>query len=178
LIKNIVRHFMTITKHKWFVFRFCVKAGIPWRGVVHDLSKYSPTEFLESVKYYQGNRSPIDKCREVNGYSEAWLHHKGRNKHHYEYWYDIKANPQAAVIPYKYVVEMICDNMAAGKVYKGKNWTPSTQLEYWNRAKESPFINEKIKEMLTCVYTDISEKGIDAVISKKNLKELYEKYCK
>ena len=178
LIKNFVRHFMTITKHKWYVFHFCVKAGIPWQGLIHDLSKYSPTEFFESVKYYQGTRSPLDKSREVNGYSAAWLHHKGRNKHHYEYWYDRKANPPAPIIPYKYVVEMICDNLAAGKVYNGKKWTNSTQLEYWNRAKETPFVNDKIKEMLTAVYTEISEKGIDEVINKKNLKKLYDEYCK
>lgn len=177
VIKNVFKHFATITKHKWFVFKFCLKAGIPWRGLVHDLSKYSPTEFWESVKYYQGTRSPIDKCREVKGYSEAWLHHKGRNKHHCEYWYDRKSKPSAPIIPYVYVVEMICDNLAAGKIYKGKNWTNSSQLEYWNKAKDNPFINEKVREMLTRVYTDVSEKGIDAVITKANLRKLYKEYC-
>ena len=117
---NIIKHFITITKHKWLVLILCIKAGIPWRGIVHDLSKYSPTEFIESVKYYQGDHSPITECKKENGYSKAWLHHKGRNKHHYEYWYDREAPDQTPMIPYQYTVEMICDGLAAGIVYNGK----------------------------------------------------------
>ena len=83
-IKNIWKHFCLVNKHRWIVFKFSIKAGIPWRGLVHDLSKYSPTEFFESVKYYTGEKSPITVCRIQKGYSEAWLHHKGRNKHHIE----------------------------------------------------------------------------------------------
>ena len=55
LLKNVVKHFILITRHKWVVFKLCCKVGIPWRGLVHDLSKYSPTEFFESVRYYVGN---------------------------------------------------------------------------------------------------------------------------
>ena len=99
---NIIKHFITITKHKWLVLILCIKAGIPWRGIVHDLSKYSPTEFIESVKYYQGDHSPITECKKENGYSKAWLHHKGRNKHHYEYWYDREAPDQTPMIPVSY----------------------------------------------------------------------------
>ena len=40
------------------------------------------------AKYYQGNRSPNEIERREKGYSAAWLHHKGRNKHHLEYWID------------------------------------------------------------------------------------------
>ena len=85
LIKNIVKHFILITKHKYKVFILCTKAGIPVRGLLHDLSKYSPTEFFESVKYYNRKNSPIANCKKENGYSKAWLHHFGRNKHHHEY---------------------------------------------------------------------------------------------
>lgn len=87
-IINTFRHFKKVCTHKHWVFYYCCKVGIPFQGLVHDLSKFSPTEFWESVKYYQGTSSPIDACKKENGWSAAWMHHKGRNKHHYEYWQD------------------------------------------------------------------------------------------
>ena len=90
-LKNIVGHFMVITRHKWVVFKLCCKVGQPWRGLVHDLSKYSPTEFWEGVKYFNGKHSPITDAKKDKGYSQAWLHHKGRNKHHTDYWVDLSA---------------------------------------------------------------------------------------
>lgn len=87
-IINTFRHFKKVCTHKRWVFYYCCKVGIPFQGLMHDLSKFSPTEFLESVKYYQGTSSPIDACKKENGWSVAWMHHKGRNKHHYEYWQD------------------------------------------------------------------------------------------
>lgn len=113
--RKILLHFHMINKHRFFVFRLACRVGIPWRGLVHDLSKYSPTEFWESVKYYTGDHSPITNARNAKGYSEAFLHHKGRNKHHYEYWYDFDVD-QPLMIPYKYVKEIICDNLAARHV--------------------------------------------------------------
>ena len=177
MIKNAIKHLITITKHKWYVLILCIRAGIPIRGLIHDLSKYSPTEFFESIKYFQGTRSPITKCKELNGYSKAWLHHKGRNKHHYEYWYDYDAPVQKPIIPYKYTVEMICDNLAAGIVYNGKQWTNGTQLTYFDRVRKKERMNENIEKLLLDVYTQISEKGIKKVVKKKILKELYNKYC-
>ena len=178
MIINSLKHFILITKHKLIVLKLCIKAGIPWRGIVHDLSKYSLTEFWESVKYYNGNRSPIAVSKEKNGYSKAWLHHKGRNKHHCEYWYDNKAKNPTPIIPYKYTVEMICDTLAAGIVYNGKKWKKNTQLEYWNKEKNNQLMNEKNKDLLTEVYTLISIEGINKVIKPKRLKELYKKHCK
>ena len=90
-----------INKHRMLVFRFCLRAGIPFRGLVHDLSKYSLTEFIESVKYYNGKKGLISYCKKDIGYSKAWLHHKGRNKHHHEYWYDYSAPMAAPLMPYK-----------------------------------------------------------------------------
>ena len=107
MIKNIIGHTKTVAKHKWIVFKLACRAGIPWRGFVHDLSKFSPTEFGESVKYYVGVHSPITEAKKDKGYSEAWLHHKGRNKHHLEYWIDSDANPVVPVIPYKYIVALV-----------------------------------------------------------------------
>ena len=144
---------------------------------MHDLSKYSLTEFIESAKFYVGDHSPITDAKKANGYSKAWLHHKGRNKHHYEYWYDAKAPDKTPVIPYKYAVEMVCDTLAAGKIYLKEKWNNNSQLEYWLRTKDLEYINLKTAEFLEAVYKEVSENGIDKTINKNNLKRLYKKYC-
>lgn len=176
-LKNIVKHFMVITKHKWVVFKLCCKVGQPWRGLVHDLSKYSPTEFWEGVKYFNGKHSPISDCKKDIGYSNAWLHHRGRNKHHTDYWVDLNSPNKTPIIPYKYVAEMICDKLAAGIIYKGKEWTKEYELKYWTYERDKTLVNEQVDKMITEVLTLVSENGINKTLTKKNLKQLYNKYC-
>lgn len=178
-IKNAIKHFKLITYHKWIVFKLCCRVGEPYRGFVHDLSKYSPSEFFEGVKYYVGIHSPITEAKRIEGYSKAWLHHKGRNKHHPEYWVDELAPNPTPVIPYKYAVEMICDKLSAGIVYQGKNWTNEYQLSYWKREREKikNKLNPKIEKFMTEVLTQVAEQGIDKTLKKKNIKMIYRKYC-
>lgn len=176
MIKNLVLHFNLVNRHRFKVFKLCCKAGIPFRGLMHDLSKYSPTEFFESAKYYNGKNSPIHNCKKDIGYSNAWLHHKGRNKHHQEYWYDYAAPDKNPIIPYKYTVEMICDNLAAGMTYQGKNWTKEHQLEYYLKVKKNKPINDKIDKVLIEVYEEIASKGVEEVINPKTLKKIYYKH--
>ena len=177
ILTKVVKHLGVINKHKWIVFRLCLKAGEPLRGLLHDLSKYSTTEFWESVHYFDGTHSPIIDCKKENGYSKAWLHHKGRNKHHSEYWIDFEAPEETPIMPYPYVVEMLCDKLAAGIVYEGKNWTKEYELQYWNREKENIMINENVKNLVTDFLTQVAESGIEPVLTKGNIKELYNKYC-
>ena len=177
LLKNVIKHFCLITRHRWLVFKLCCRIGLPWRGLLHDLSKYSPTEFLESIRYYEGTRSPIMGAKEEKGYSKAWLHHKGRNKHHSEYWIDLNAPQKAPIMPYKYLAEMLCDKLAAGLIYQGKNWTKGYQLEYWKKEREKVLINENIKELVTDFLVQVSKEGIEKTLTKKNVQELYKKYC-
>ena len=159
------------------VFKLCIKVGEPWRGFMHDISKYSPTEFWEGIKYYNGEHSPITDCKKANGYSKAWLHHKGRNKHHSEYWVDFSAPEKTPIMPYKYVAEMLCDKLAAGIIYKGKDWTKDYPLQYWSREKEKILINEKLKNLVTDFLEQVSKNGINEVLTKQNIKNLYKKYC-
>lgn len=174
-IKNTIKHFNLITKHKWEVFKLCCKIGIPWRGLLHDLSKYSPTEFWESVKYYNGKKSPIIVCKEKNGYSKAWLHHKGRNKHHYEYWVDLEAPEKTPILPYKYAAEMICDKMAAGIIYSGQDWTPEYELNYYlNKEKGKILVNKKIEQFILEIFTQVKDNGIEKTYTKQNIKQVYE----
>lgn len=175
-LSNIWGHFCTITKHKFYVFKLSIRAGIPIRGLLHDLSKYSPTEFFEGVKFYNGKRSPISFCRKEHGYSKAWLHHKGRNKHHFEYWIDLVAPDKTPVIPFKYTAEMVCDTLSASLVYNGKEWNQRMPLEYFNRRTDREYLNEKNEKVLLEVYEQVAKEGIKKVVTKKNLKKIYETY--
>ena len=177
ILKNALKHLKLITKHKWVVFKLCCKVGIPWRGFVHDLSKYSFTEFGESVKYYTGTHSPISECRKQTGRSMAWVHHKAKNKHHAEYWIDFYPEPRPVMIPYKYVAEMICDKLAAGIIYSGKNWTSDLELKYYMKERENNLIHEGVDKLLIDVFTQVKDNGIDKTLKRKNIKELYKKYC-
>lgn len=135
------QHFKTITGHKVLVMKNCFRVGLFRQGLMHDLSKYSPSEFLTGVKYYQGTRSPNAAEREEKGYSEAWLHHKGRNKHHFEYWIDFSKASQGlsgAKMPVNYLVEMIMDRIAACRVYRGRDYTDGAAWEYYER--ERPYL--------------------------------------
>lgn len=175
------KHFHLVNKHRWYVFLYSIKAGIPFRGLVHDLSKYSPTEFFESVKYFNGSRSPIHYAKIDKGYSDAWLHHKGRNKHHFEYWEDInKDGRYGAFIPYKFIVECICDKLAACRVYNGKNFNKKQPLEYWNEVdkKGSIKIHPGIAEFTELVLIKISIDGINNTLNSKYLKNTYNKVSK
>lgn len=130
------KHFKTITYHKFLVMQGCFKVGLYYQGIMHDLSKYMPSEFLVGAKYYQGNRSPNNAEREAIGYSSAWLHHKGRNRHHFEYWIDystreIEGGMAPAPMPVKYVIEMFMDRIAASKVYQKENYNDAKPLEYF-----------------------------------------------
>ena len=166
------KHLALVTKHRFKVFVLCTKCGLFWRGLVHDLSKFNPTEFFEGMKYYTGKYSPIAECRSQTGYSKAWLHHKGRNKHHIEYWYD-QQNKTQMNIPYKYAVEHICDNIAAAKCYNGKAYTPQVVLNYWQKHGRNELTNDNMNNFFGTVYSDLAQHGEKYVLNKRYLKEKY-----
>lgn len=157
-----IRHFITITRHRHRVISHCFRAGIGWQGLFHDLSKYTPTEFFAGAKYYIGTRSPNEGEREKKGFSLAWMHHKGRNRHHFEYWVDI--NPQTkryepVKMPLRFVIEMFCDRVAASKIYQGKNYKDSQPLDYFMRGKDRRSIHPDTSDFLEELLTMLSEKG-------------------
>ena len=156
------KHFKTITKHKILVMQGCFKVGLYWRGIAHDMSKYSPTEFFNGVRYFQGYRSPISAEREDKGYSEAWMHHKGRNKHHYEYWTDMNLETrqyESRPMPRKYLVEMVMDRRAASMTYQGKNYNDAFPLEYQLTSKDRPLMHEQTCRELEYILTMLRDKG-------------------
>lgn len=134
-------HFRTITTHKLLVMRYCFQCGLYRQGLLHDLSKYSASEFWIGARYYQGNRSPNDAERQSTGASTAWMHHKGRNKHHFEYWTDYQKTEDGIIVagtpmPVRYIAEMLCDRIAACRVYQGDKYNSRMPLEYFLRGNK------------------------------------------
>ena len=155
-------HLKTVMRHRRCVIVHCAKAGILWRGLLHDLSKYSYTEFKEGVRFFQGSRSPNEGERDAKGYSAAWMHHKGRNRHHFEYWTDY--NPETKQVapvkmPLVFVKEMFCDRVAASKVYQGENYTDSHPLEYFLRGKGNRVIHPETSALLESWLVMLKEQG-------------------
>ena len=160
--QKLIRHFKTITAHRHGVIRHCFKAGIPIQGIFHDLSKYSPEEFLKGVRYFQGNRSPHEGERDAYGFSYAWMHHKGRNKHHFEYWTDydpVTRKMRPVKMPLKYVKEMFCDRVAASKIYKKNDYNDGSPLEYFMRAKKTRQIHPETSQLLEKLLVMLKKKG-------------------
>ena len=158
-------HFKKITKHKLLVMKYCFRIGLYKQGLLHDLSKYSWTEFSVGVKYYQGDRSPNDAEREEKGYTSAWLHHKGRNKHHLEYWVDYSMDRSGALagcrMPEKYVVEMFCDRIAASRNYNKDAYTDRMPLEYFQKGKAKALLHPESAALLEKLLTMLAEQGED-----------------
>ena len=161
MIKKFFGHLKTVLVHKWWVFYYCCKFGIPHRGIFHDMSKFSPTEFWESVKYYSGTRSPIDASKEVNGWSKAWLHHRQHNLHHYEVWQDnFDKGGEPLCMPFMYNLEMLCDYLAAGRAYMKKNFSYAAEYDWWKNKCKNPLAMHPVNKtfidgMLYALVTNI-----------------------
>ena len=169
-------HLSTITRHRHLVLAHCMRCGLFWQGIRHDLSKYSPQEFWPGVRYFDGHHSPNEDERRAKGYSAAWIHHKGRNPHHWEYWTDYNAGlgRYAAVpMPRRYLAEMVCDRMAASKVYRGSAYTDGDPLGYLMRGKAKDAMNPRTVRELRYFLELLRDEGEEAmfVALRKWLKE-------
>ncbi len=162
-------HFQTVNEHRRLVRQGCFAVGLYIQGLTHDLSKYMPSEFLMGVKYYQGYRSPNNAEREVRGYSTAWLHHKGRNKHHYEYWTDYAASEGIGAVPIKmpkrYLVEMVMDRIAASKTYNGKDYKDDMPLAYFLKGKPIIMMHPDTKRELEFLLQMLADRGEEETFS-------------
>ena len=166
---NAINHFKTITNHKLLVMKYCFKVGLIKQGLLHDLSKYTPVEFSAGIKYYKGTVSPNGIQKRVEGYSAAWLHHKGRNKHHFEYWIDYGLDPSKGLIgmdmPTKYVVEMFIDRMCASKNYQKENYRDDSALKYYERGKSHYVMHKNTAKLLEKLLKMLADKGEDYTLN-------------
>ncbi len=164
-----IGHLRTVAAHRQLVFHYCRRAGIPWQGLTHDLSKFSPAEFWVGARYYtDGTRSPNEHERQLIGYSSAWLHHKGRNRHHFEYWCDYNPETkrmQPLPMPTKYLVEMVCDRVAASRIYMKERYTDASPLEYFLRGKPTRSIHPGTSDKLEMILRMIAEQGEDVAFT-------------
>lgn len=124
-----------VLRHKWFVFLECCRMGIPWLGIVHDLSKFLPGEWFPYVNHFHGPNSrhkdgshEPKQIRDETGYYKptdtgdaafdfAWLLHQKRNKHHWQWWVLPEDNGGLVTLPIpdRYRREMIADWRGAGR---------------------------------------------------------------
>ena len=161
-IKNFFKHLHTVNKHRRLVRRYCFKCGMYYQGLVHDLSKYSPSEFFTSVKYYQGDMSPISAEKMKTGYSKVWLHHKGRNKHHWEYWVDRKHMQTSLYVypmPYRYMLESVLDRISASKTYKKEQYSDSEPYDFFTNSIEFGTINYITRKQIADYLLYLKENG-------------------
>ncbi len=177
---KLLKHLKTVNEHRRAVRQGCFRVGLYWQGLTHDLSKYSPQEFFVGAKYYQGYRSPNNAEREAKGYSESWIHHKGRNKHHYEYWTDYLPSPgkeshiiRPTRMPKRYLVEMYVDRVAASRIYNKGHYTCDMPLKYYQKGDYTDLIEEhtraeleKLLKMLASNGPEVTESYIRNVILK------------
>lgn len=165
LLHNFNGHLHTVNPHRRLVRKYCFKLGLYRQGMMHDLSKYSPSEFIPGVKYYQdGHRSPNNAQREDEGVSKAWLHHKGRNKHHFEYWIDYDVDGNSTILagmkmPVKYVAEMFCDRVAASRIYNKDKYKDSDPLDYYIKGLGHYIMHPETDELLHNLLKMLADKG-------------------
>ena len=168
-ISNFWGHLKTINHHKYLVMRYCMRVGLYRQGLMHDLSKYAPAEFWVGVKYFQGNRSPNDAQRHQLGYSSAWLRHKGRTKHHLEYWIDYSPVGDHSMtgmkMPVQYVVEMFCDRVAASRNYRKDAYTDRDPYDYYDRARNHYILHPDTRALLEMLLEMLRDQGEDATFS-------------
>ena len=168
---NAWAHFKVVNRHRFLVCKYCFRLGLYWQGLTHDLSKYSPREFWVGARYFQGDRSPNDAERRDKGYSSAWLHHKGRNRHHLEFWTDYgqKSDGTTGIVgvemPVHYVAEMFCDRLAASRVYRGKEFRPEDPWKFFQRSRTHTILNDKTADLLESMLVKLKDEGEDAAFA-------------
>lgn len=164
--QRLFGHINTVIMHKKNVRRACFKMGLYWQGITHDLSKFSPTEFIPSVKYYSGTFSPNAVDKVLNGCSTSWLHHKGRNKHHFEYWTDYSTGSKPELIgckmPLKYVAEMVADRYAACVAYNGDKFQNGDAWTYYSKNGAYLDFNADTRAVLEEALKIMRDKGPDS----------------
>lgn len=170
-------HLSTITAHKMRVMKYCFRAGLYRQGLLHDMSKFSPVEFFAGVKYYQGDRSPNEAERLDRGCSAAWLHHKGRNKHHLEYWIDyapeLGFQMGGMEMPARYVAEMFCDRVAACQTYQKEKYTDASPWEYYAKTKDRAVLHPNTRALLEKLLLMLRDEGEEAALRyiRENLRK-------
>lgn len=134
-----LRYLRYVIIHKWFVLLACWRRGLIWQGIVHDWSKFLPSEWLPYAQFFYGYKPTAaerDRARRVLGYDpdpsdaevreafdRAWLKHQHRNPHHWQHWVlrNDNGTTVALEMPRRYLLEMLADWDGAGRAITGKS---------------------------------------------------------
>ena len=174
---KVLIHLSTIMKHKFYVFMYCLMCGFPLIGITHDLSKFSLTEFFTNIKYIEKGISPIEVQKREFGFSPAWQHHKGHNPHHYEYWMDrFDDGCYVTRMPFRYVVEMLCDYLAANKTYLGRRATFSSEYRWWQNQRDLKNMHPDSKRFLDIVFKSLNDIELNRDLRKPNIRSILNKH--
>ena len=173
------KHLWVVIKHKYNVLVFATKLGIFWTGLVHDLTKFTPTEFCLSVKYFHGKKSPtIVERKDNDNFSYLCVAHTGRNKHHWQYWVDYTRNDIIVNrIPYKHALEYVADVMSASKVYNPENFTFIVAYNYFKEHSQTYLMHPATKEFILWCIKEVNDFGFKSV-NKKATKIKYDEIAR
>ena len=90
------------------------------------------------------------------GYSVAWLHHKGRNKHHFEHWVDYGIDCDTIIkgvpMPRNYIAEMVMDRICASRVYHPESYTDHAPLEYFLKSRANCGLCMRIQTVILEIF--------------------------
>lgn len=171
-LTKMVKHFKKICQHKYYVAQYCFMCGLYWQGIMHDMSKFSPIEFFESARYYKGNDSPIKACKKDKGYSNAWFHHRGRNKHHWEFWVDeLSKGMIPRKMPYKYVLELVCDFLGAARAYGAENF--AQEYKWWKNKRNEIVMHKATKWYVDTIFNHMNMHGVQKTLTDKHIMTHY-----
>ena len=179
-MKKYFKYLKQVLLHKKYVFEECRACGILWQGLIHDLSKFSKDEFVAYSKYFME-----DKEKNKEAFIKAWMHHKGNNPHHWEYWidYDENGNIVANKMPYNYVVEMVCDWIGAGKTYE-RRWNTNSPFSYYNKVRSGRHFHPETEKLVLLFLNCIRFHGLKQFhklakgeIDNGSAKKKYEGIC-
>lgn len=169
-LKKLLGHINQVLRHKFWVFICCCKFGIIWRGITHDLSKFSWAEFWPSVRYYQKGSSPIPRLHHEASEYRPWLHHRGRNDHHSEYWHRYTHGTFYALkMPFDCVLEQIADWIGSTRAY-GREFDIDDEIQ-WLQSTSFYMMHEKTLELTLSILKGIRDNNLDL----KQLKNDYNK---
>ena len=125
------KYFFYILGHKWNVFVECLITGQPIHGILHDLSKFLPSEFIPYARFFFAkDKTNIYKETDEKdlNFLKGWCYHQKRNKHHWNYWVCINRKNEIIPIPMpaKYIAQMLADWRGMSRKFGG---TPKAYYE-------------------------------------------------